>query len=119
MGRYNVPFLVSLLLFVVLIPAPVQGLCVSSEACGILGGFFLSMFTVPLCLLLFLFAIWPKTRPWLQGFAILPGLMFVFTAFLIVIQAGRIDLAWIPLVHAVLMSVMIGLGRLKPSVLPS
>ena len=64
---------ISLLLFVVLFPTPVQGLCVDSESCGILGGFFLSILTVPLCLLLFIFAIWPKTRPWLKLFAILPG----------------------------------------------
>ncbi len=42
--------------------------------------------------------------------------MALLTGFMIVIQAGRTDLIWIPLVHAGLMGVMIGLGRLKSSV---
>tara|TARA_B110000881_G_C18285474_1_gene369605 strand:+ start:492 stop:647 length:156 start_codon:yes stop_codon:yes gene_type:complete len=38
----------------------------------------------------------------------------MLTMYLIVIQAKRIDLIYIPLIHLVLMAVMIGLGRLNP-----
>ena len=107
-------FFISIMLFIIFIPSPAQGLCTNSESCGILGGVFLSMLTVPLCLIALIFAIWPKTRRSLLGFAILPGLMTMLTMYLIVIQAKRIDLIFIPLIHLALMAVMIGLGRLNP-----
>jgi len=107
-------YFISILLFIIFIPSPAQGLCTNSESCGILGGLFLSMLTVPLCLIALIFAIWPKTRRTLLGFAILPGLMTMLTMYLIVIQAKRIDLIYIPLIHLVLMAVMIGLGRFNP-----
>jgi len=106
---------ISILLFIIIIPSPAQALCNSSEACGILGGLFLSMLTVPLCLIALILAIWPKTRKSLQAFAVLPGLMALLTVYLIIIQAGRIDLIFIPLTHILLMAAMIGLGRMKPS----
>ncbi len=71
------------------------------------------MLTVPVCLISTIFAIWPKTRRLLLGFAVLPGLMTMLTAYLILIQAERFDLFYIPLIHLVLMVVMIGLGRLN------
>lgn len=107
-------YFISILLFIIFIPSPAQGLCTTSESCGILGGFFLSILTVPVCLIALIFAIWPKTRRSLLRFAILPGLMTMLTTYWIVIQAKRIDLIYIPLIHLVLMAVMIGLGRLNP-----
>ena len=107
-------YFISIFLFIIFIPSPAQGLCTNSESCGILGGFFLSILTVPLCLIALIFAIWPKTRRSLLGFAIVPGLMATLTMYLIVIQAKRIDLIFIPLIHLALMVVMIGLGRLNP-----
>lgn len=106
-------YFISILLFIMFIPSPAQGLCTTSESCGILGGFFLSILTVPVCLISLIFAFWPKTRRLLLGFAVLPGLMAMLTAYLILIQAERFDLFYIPLIHLVLMAVMIGLGRLN------
>jgi len=111
MERYPVVFLTSILLFVIFIPSPAQGLCISPEACGIIVGTWLSMLTVPLCIVAFLFAIWPKTRRWLQVFAVLPGVMAMLTGYLMVIRVNRVDLLFIPLIHFGLMIVMIGIGR--------
>ena len=111
MDRYPVVFLTSILLFVIFIPSPAQGLCIGPEACGIIAGTFLSMLTVPLCIVAFLFAIWPKTRRWLQVFAVLPGVMAMLTGYLMVIRVNRVDLLFIPLIHFGLMIVMIGIGR--------
>jgi hypothetical protein len=111
MERYPVVFLTSILLFVIFIPSPAQGLCIGPEACGIIAGAFLSMLTVPLCIVAFLFAIWPKTRRWLQVFAVLPGGMAILTGYLMVIRVNRVDLLFIPLIHFGLMIVMIGIGR--------
>ena len=111
MERRPTVFLISILAFVLLIPSPVQGLCISPEACGIIAGAFLSMLTVPLCIVAFLFAIWPKTRRWLQVFAVLPGGMAILTGYLMVIRVNRVDLLFIPLIHFGLMIVMIGIGR--------
>ena len=77
MERYPVVFLTSILLIVIFIPSPVQGLCINPEACGVIVGVWASMLTVPICLVLFAFAIWPKTRPWLEVLAILPGFMAI------------------------------------------
>jgi hypothetical protein len=111
MERNPVVFLTSILLFVIFIPSPAQGLCIGPEACGIIAGTFLSMLTVPLCIVAFFFAIWPKTRRWLQVFAVLPGGMAILTGYLMVIRAKRVDLLLIPLIHFGLMIVMIGIGR--------
>ena len=111
MERYPVVFLTSILLFVIFIPSPAQGLCIGPEACGIIVGTWLSMLTVPLCIVAFLFAIWPKTRRWLQVFAVLPGVMAMLTGYLMVIRVNRVDLLFIPLIHFGLMIVMIGIGR--------
>ena len=111
MERYPVVFLTSILLFVIFIPSPAQGLCIGPEACGIIAGTFLSMLTVPLCIVAFLFAIWPKTRRWLQVFAVLPGVMAMLTGYLMVIRVNRVDLLFIPLIHFGIMIVMIGIGR--------
>ena len=111
MERYPVVFLTSILLFVIFIPSPAQGLCIGPEACGIIVGTWLSMLTVPLCIVAFLFAIWPKTRRWLQVFAVIPGGMAILTGYLMVIRVNRIDLLFIPLIHFGLMIVMIGIGR--------
>ena len=111
MERYPVVFLTSILLIVIFIPSPAQGLCIGPEACGIIAGTFLSMLTVPLCIVAFLFAIWPKTRRWLQVFAVIPGGMAILTGYLMVIRVNRIDLLFIPLIHFGLMIVMIGIGR--------
>ena len=111
MERNPVVFLTSILLFVIFIPSPAQGLCIGPEACGIIAGTFLSMLTVPLCIVAFFFAIWPKTRRWLQVFAVLPGGMAILTGYLMVIRANRVDLLLIPLIHFGLMIVMIDIGR--------
>ena len=111
MERFPVVFLTSILLIVIFIPSSAQGLCISPEACGIIVGTWLSMLTVPLCIVAFLFAIWPKTRRWLQVFAVIPGGMAILTGYLMVIRVNRIDLLFIPLIHFGLMIVMIGIGR--------
>ena len=111
MERYPVVFLTSILLIVIFIPSPVQGLCINPEACGVIVGVWASMLTVPICLVLFAFAIWPKTRPWLEVLAVLPGFMAILTGYLMVFLVARFDLIWIPLIHAGLMIVMIRIGR--------
>ena len=113
MERRPAVFLISFLVFVLLIPSPVQGLCINAEACGIVGGVFLSMLTVPICLVLFAFAIWEKFRPWLEVLAVLPGFMAILTGYLMVFRTARFDLIWVPLIHAGLMIGMIRVGRLK------
>ena len=113
MEQNSVVFLSSILLITIFIPTPAQGLCLGPEACGIIVGTWLSMLTVPLCIVAFLFAIWPKTRTWLQVFAFLPGLMAILTGYLMVIQGQRFDLIFIPLIHMAIMVLMIWLGRLE------
>ena len=111
MERYPVVFLTSILLIVIFIPSPVQGLCINPEACGVIVGVWASMLTVPICLVLFAFAIWPKTRPWLEVLAVLPGFMTILTGYLMVFRVARFDFFWVPLIHAGLMIVMIRIGR--------
>ena len=111
MERYPVVFLTSILLIVIFIPSPVQGLCIGPEACGVIVGTWVSMLTVPICLVLFAFAIWPKTRPWLEVLAVLPGFMAILTGYLMVFRVARFDFIWVPLIHAGLMIVMIRIGR--------
>ena len=112
MGRYPVVALASILLLAISIPGPAQGLCISPEACGIVAGAFLSMLTVPICIVAFLLAIWPKTRRLLEVFALLPGGMAMLTGYLMVIRVNRLDLFFIPLAHLGLMIGMIAVGRL-------
>ena len=111
MERFRVVFLTSNLLFVIFIPSPTQGLCIGPEACGIIAGTYLSMLTVPLCSVAFLFVWWPRTRRWLQVVAVIPGGMAILTFYLMVIRVNRVDLLYIPLIHFILMIVMIGIGR--------
>ena len=111
MERYPVVFLTSILLIVIFIPSPVQGLCINPEACGVIVGVWASMLTVPICLVLFAFAIWPKTRPWLEVLAVLPGFMAILTGYLMVFRVARFDFIWVPLIHAGLMILMIHTGR--------
>ena len=111
MERYPVVFLTSILLIVIFIPSPVQRLCINPEACGVIVGVWASMLTVPICLVLFAFAIWPKTRPWLEALAVLPGFMAILTGYLMVFRVARFDFIWVPLIHAGLMIVMFRIGR--------
>ena len=112
MERYPVVFLTAIFLFAILIPSPAQGLCINPEACGVVAGVFLSMVTVPICLVAFLFAISPKTRGLLRFFAALPGVMAILTGYLMVIRVNRFDLLLVPLIHFGLMKLMIRIGRL-------
>ena len=112
MERFRVVFLTSILLIVIFIPSPAQGLCIGPEACGIIVGTWLSMLTVPLCSVAFLFVWWPRTRRWLQVVAVIPGGMAILTGYLMVIRVNRVDLLFIPLLHFALMIVMIGISRL-------
>ena len=109
--RNGVVFLTSTLLIVIFFPSPVQGLCMGPEACGVVLGVWTSMLAVPICLVLFVFAIWQKTRPWLEVLALLPGFMTILTGYLMVFRVARFDLVWFPLIHAGLMIVMIQVGR--------
>ena len=113
--RNTVVFLTSILLIVIFFPIPVQGLCIGPEACGVIVGVWTSMLTVPICLVLFTFAIWQKTRPWLEVLALLPGFMTILTGYLMVFRVARFDLILIPLIHAGLMIVMIRIGRFDPN----
>ena len=63
-------------------------------------------------MVLFVFAIWQKTRPWLKVFALLPGFMTAVTGYLMVFRVARFDLIWFPLIHAGLMILMIRVGSL-------
>ena len=112
MGRFRVVFLTSILLIVIFIPSPAQGLCIGPEACGIIVGAWLSMLTVPLCSVAFLFVWWPRPRRWRQVVAVIPGGMAILTGYLMVIRVNRVDLLFIPLLHFALMIVMIGISRL-------
>ena len=111
MERFRAVSLTCILLIAIFIPSPAQGLCIGPEACGIIVGAWLSMLTVPLCIVAFLLAIWPRTRRWLQVFAVVPGGMAILTAYLMVIRVNRADLLLIPLIHLGLMIVMIAIGR--------
>ena len=107
-----------LLTAVVALATPVQALIAegNDEGAALLGAVFLSMLTVPLTFLLFLFAISPKTRPVLRIFAGLPGLMTVATFYLVLIAGKRPDMLWLPMFHAGLTGIMFwvgGLGRVK------
>ena len=106
-----VALLTSIIFIVIFLPRPVQALCIGPEACGIIFGVWTSILTVPICLILFTFAIWPKTRPLLKFLALLPGLMTILTGYLMVIRVSRFDLIWIPLIHAVLTILMVRIGR--------
>ena len=113
--NYSTKFLISTIFIIIFIPTPAQALCVGPESCGILGGIFLSMLTVPICAIALILAIWPVTRRILRIFAILPGLMIILTGYLMVIQGQRFDLIFIPLIHMGIMFLMIYLGRLGSS----
>lgn len=107
-----------LLSAVVALAAPAQALIAegNDEGAALLGAMFLSMLTVPLTFLLFLFAISPKTRPTLRFFAGLPGLMTVATLYLVLIAGRRPDMLWLPMFHAGLTGIMFwvgGLGRVE------
>ena len=108
MRSYPTLSLVSLLIIFILVPTPAQALCVGPEACGILASAFLSMVTVPLCIITFVILLIPKKHRWLlRVFAILPAIMTLLTGYLVLIQGQRLDLYFIPLIHFVLMGLMI------------
>ena len=109
--NFSTKFLIPIIFIIIFIPSPAQALCIGPESCGILFGTFLSMLTVPICILALILAIWPVTRRILQVFAILPGLMGIVTGYLMVIQGQRFDLIFIPLIHISIMILMILLGR--------
>ena len=111
--NHNSVVFTSALFFIILTSSPAQGLCIGPEACGILGATFLSMITIPICLLAFLLVFWPKTRRLLQGIAVLPGFMAILTGYLMVIRVNRFDLFYVPLIHVCLMAAMIFVGRLN------
>ena len=111
MGNYSIKYFIAIFFLIIFIPSPAQALCIGPESCGILFGTFLSMLTVPICILALILAIWPVTRRILQVFAILPGLMGIVTGYLMVIQGQRFDLIFIPLIHISIMILMILLGR--------
>ena len=113
--NHSIKYLISIFFFIIFIPSPAQALCVGPESCGMIGGMFLSMLTVPICILTLFLAIWPATRKILQIFAVLPGLMAILTGYLMVIQGQRSDLIFIPLIHIGIMVLMILLGRLGSS----
>ena len=115
MDNYSTKFLIPIIFIIILIPSPAQALCVGPESCGILGGLFLSMLSVPICVIALILAIWPVTRRILHIFAILPGLMIIVTGYLMVIQGQRLDLIYFPLIHMGIMFLMIYLGRLGSS----
>ena len=106
----------AMLFATILIPMPAQALCTGPESCGILGGFFLSMITVPISILALFLAIWPSTRKSLPVIAALPGGMVALTTYLVILQGQRTDLVFIPLIHLGLMILMIYLGRIKTQV---
>ena len=51
----------AILFATLLIPTPAQAMCNGPESCGILGGFLLSILTVPISLMALFLAIWPAT----------------------------------------------------------
>ena len=97
--NFSTKFLIPIIFIIIFIPSPAQALCIGPESCGILGGIFLSMLTVPICVIALILAIWPVTRRILRIFAILPGLMIIVTGYLMVIQGQRFDLIFFPLIH--------------------
>ena len=104
------------LLGLAMVAVPAQALIAegNDEGAALLGAMLLSMLTVPVTFLLFLFAISPKTRPTLGIFAGLPGLMTVATLYLVLIAGQRPDMLWLPMFHAGLAGIMFwvgGLGR--------
>ena len=111
--NHNSIVFTSAFFFIILISRPAQGLCISPEACGIIGATYFSMITIPICLLAFLLVFWPKTRRLLQGIAVLPGFMAILTGYLMVIRVNRFDLFYVPLIHVCLMTAMIFVGRLS------
>ena len=113
--NFSTKFLIPIIFIIIFIPSPAQALCIGPESCGILGGIFLSMLTVPICVIALILAIWPVTRRILRIFAILAGLMIIVTGYLMVIQGQRFDLIFIPLIHMGIMFLMIYLGRLGSS----
>ena len=113
--NFSTKFLIPIIFIIIFIPSPAQALCIGPESCGILGGIFLSMLTVPICVIALILAIWPVTRRILRIFAILPGLMIIVTGYLMVIQGQRFDLIIFPLIHMGIMFLMIYLGRLGSS----
>ena len=113
--NYSTKFFIPIIFIIIFIPSPAQALCIGPESCGILGGIFLSMLTVPICVIALILAIWPVTRRILRIFAILPGLMIIVTGYLMVIQGQRFDLIFFPLIHMGIMFLMIYLGRLGSS----
>lgn len=106
----------AILFATILIPMPAQALCTGPESCGILGGFLLSIITVPISILALILAIWPSTRKSLSVIAALPGGMVALTTYLVIVQGQRTDLVFIPLIHLALMILMIYLGRIKTQV---
>ena len=104
-----------LLVVLVTMAVPAQALIAegNDEGAALLGAMFLSMLTVPLTFLLFLFAISPKTRPILRIFAGLPGLMTVATLYLVLIAGQRPDMLWLPMFHAGLAGIMFWVGGLS------
>ena len=113
--NHSIKYLISIFFIIIFIPSPAQALCVGPESCGMIGGIFLSMLTVPICILTLFLAIWPATRKILLIFAVLPGLMAIITGYLMVIQGQRSDLIYFPLIHIGIMVLMILLGRLGSS----
>tara|TARA_B100000003_G_scaffold125800_1_gene112689 strand:- start:37 stop:471 length:435 start_codon:yes stop_codon:yes gene_type:complete len=97
------------------VAVPAQALIAegNDEGAALLGAMFLSMLTVPLTFLLFLFAISPKTRPTLRIFAGLPALMTVATLYLVLIAGQRPDMLWLPMFHAGLAGIMFWVGGLS------
>lgn len=100
------------LLGLAMVAVPAQALIAegNDEGAALLGAMLLSMLTVPVTFLLFLFAISPKTRPTLRMFAGLPGLMTLLTVYLVLIAGRRPDMIWLPMFHAGLAAIMFWLG---------
>ena len=100
------------LLGVAMVAVPAQALIAegNDEGAALLLAMLLSMLTVPVTFLLFLFAISPKTRPTLRIFAGLPGLMTLLTVYLVLIAGNRLDMVWLPMFHAGLAAIMFWLG---------
>ena len=105
--------ILTMILGVAMVAGPVQALIAdgNDEGAALLGAMLLSMLTVPVTFLLFLFAISPKTRPTLRVFAGLPGLMTLLTVYLVLIAGRRPDMIWLPMFHAGLAAIMFWLGR--------
>lgn len=107
--------LFSIIFLILFIPTPVQALCNSAESCGMIGGFFLSIISIPISLFCLILAIWPNTRNMLTFISILPGSMAIITFYLMVIQGQRFDLIFVPLIHLGILGLMLLLSRLGKS----